>query len=221
MPADHNRITAVLFDFGGVITDDPFRAMAGGAVQTGIDLADFAKIAVGHGDYGAGDHPWHQLERGEIEQADYDRATDEIARSLGYDGFPRLPVDLILGSAMQVRPEMFDFLGELRAANVATAIVTNNVRALGAWRDLADWDAIVDVVVDSCDVGMRKPEARIFRHTCSQLGVDPRHAVFLDDMQANVEGAEAVGLTAILVEDPAVAIESVRSLVGGGQRAAG
>ncbi len=80
------------------------------------------------------------------------------------------------------------------------------MRALGAWRDLADWEALVDVVIDSCDVGMRKPEARIFLYACSQLDVDPRHAVFFDDMQANVDGAEAAGLTAILVEDAAVAI---------------
>ncbi len=119
MPADHNRITAVLFDFAGVITDDPFRAMAGGAAHTGIDSADFAKIAVGHGDYGAGDHPWHRLERGEIEQADYNRATEELARSFGYETFPPLPIDLILASAMRVRPEMLDLLRELRAANVS------------------------------------------------------------------------------------------------------
>jgi len=212
MPDDTPRIDAVLFDFAGVITGDPFGAMVSYAIASEIDLADFAKIAVGLGDYGAGDHPWHQLERGEIELADFDRATAELARSFGYDSFPTLPVESILADALEVRTEMLDLLGELRAGGVGTAIVTNNVKALGAWRQLADWNALVDVVIDSCDVGMRKPEARIFQHACASLGVEPAHALFLDDMQANVDGAEAIGLTGILVSDPTVAIESVTRL---------
>ena len=209
---DTNRIDAVLFDFAGVITGDPFGAMLSYAMASGIDLADFAKIAVGLGDYGAGDHPWHQLERGEIELDDFNRATNELAASLGYDGFPPLPIESILADALEVRSEMLDLLAELRVGGVLTAIVTNNVRALGAWRQLADWDALVDVVIDSCDVGMRKPEARIFLHACSNLGIEPAHALFLDDMQANVDGAVAAGITGILVTDPMVAIESVQRL---------
>jgi epoxide hydrolase-like predicted phosphatase len=210
-----NGIEAVLFDFAGVLTGDPFGALVRYAKASGIDAADFAKIAVGRGDYGAGDHPWHRLERGEIDLVDFDRAADEMARSLGYGGFPPLPVDSILAGALEVRQEMLELLGELRAEGVRTAILTNNVKALGAWRELADWDALVDVVIDSCEVGMRKPEARIFLHTCAALGVAPAHALFLDDMQTNIDGAAAVGLTGILVSDPSVAIESVKRLVGG------
>lgn len=95
-----------------------------------------------------------------------------------------------------------------------TGILTNNVRALKHWRDLADWDTLVDVVVDSWEVGMRKPEERIYLHACQQLGVEPTAAVFLDDMKPNVEAASAVGLTGIHVTDPAVAIAEVRRLLG-------
>jgi putative hydrolase of the HAD superfamily len=207
-------LSAVLFDFAGVITQDPFRVMGAVAAESGIAPADFAAIAVGRGDYGAGDHPWHQLERGEIEVADYNRLAGEMARSRGLDGFPPLPVERILEGALVVRPEMLALLDDLRAAGIATAIVTNNVRALGAWRELADWDGIVDVVVDSCEVGMRKPEPGIFHHACSALRVEPRSAVFLDDMQANVDGATEVGLSGILVTDPTEAIAQVRDLTG-------
>ncbi len=211
------RIDAVLFDFAGVITGDPFASMIGYAIASGIEPADFAKIAVGHGDYGAGDHPWHQLERSEIDLAEYTDATQLLARSLGYDEFPPLPTDSILGGALEVRPEMLELIDELRRTDVRTAIVTNNVKALGGWRDLADWDALVDVVIDSCEVGMRKPEERIFLHTCSRLDVAPANALFLDDMQANVDGAVAVGLTGVLVAESAAAIGTVRRLVAAGR----
>lgn len=211
--ADIARVSAVLFDFAGVITDDPFRTMGAAATGFGIDPKEFAAIAVGRGDYGAGDHPWHQLERGEIELDEFNRRTDEMARARGHDGFPPLPVDLIMEGAMVVRPAMLDLLADVRSAGIGTAIVTNNVKALGAWRMLADWDELVDVVIDSCEVGMRKPEPRIFHHACAELGVHPSEAVFLDDMQANVEGAEAVGLSAMLVTDPVVAIAEVRRII--------
>jgi epoxide hydrolase-like predicted phosphatase len=206
-------IRAVGFDFGGVITDDPFRLMGRAAIEAGIDPADFATIAVGRGDYGSGDHPWHQLERGEIEVEDFNRATNEMAITRGYAGFPQLPIDMILGGILTHRSEMLDLLSELRGNGIATGILTNNIRALGAWRELADWDAMVDVVVDSCEVGMRKPEARIFRHFCAELGVDPTQTGFLDDMQANVDGAIAVGMHGILVSEPSAAIEEVRRLL--------
>jgi len=108
---------------------------------------------------------------------------------------------------------MLELIGDLRAAGIGTAILTNNVRALGAWRDSADWDQLVDVVIDSCEVGMRKPERRIFEHACALLGVTPAEGVFLDDMKANVDAAVGMGLTAVLVTDPAEAIASVRQLI--------
>lgn len=209
----HEPIAAVIFDFGGVISDDPFKMMAGHAGSLGFEIGEFASIAVGFGDYGNGDHPWHRLERGEIEIEAYEQAVGAMARDRGHDGFPPLPVDLILGLALTVRPEMLELLADLRAQGIATAILTNNVRALGAWRNSADWDQLVDAVIDSCEVGMRKPEHRMFNHACELLGVSPAQAVFLDDMQANVDAAAEVGLTSILVTDPADAIATVHQLV--------
>jgi putative hydrolase of the HAD superfamily len=62
---------------------------------------------------------------------------------------------------------------------------------------------------------MRKPEPRIFHHTCSLLGVAPAGALFLDDMQANVNAAESIGMTSLLVSDAPAAIDAVRALVFG------
>jgi putative hydrolase of the HAD superfamily len=213
MDAAQQPVSAVLFDFGGVITDDPFRSMAGAAAGFGMDLAEFGAIAIGMGDYGAGDHPWHRLERGEIELDDYNRAADALARSRGHQGFPPLPIELIATRTFVVRPAMVELIRHLRSVGIATAIVTNNVRALGSWRQALDWDELVDIVVDSCQVGMRKPEPRIYHHVCDVLAVSPAESVFLDDMASNVEAAVGVGMRGILVTDPAEAIAEVRRLV--------
>uniref|UniRef100_A0A0N5BSC2 HAD family phosphatase n=1 Tax=Strongyloides papillosus TaxID=174720 RepID=A0A0N5BSC2_STREA len=63
-------------------------------------------------------------------------------------------------------------------------------------KDLDDFD----VVVESCRVGMRKPNADIYEYTLSLLNLQPNEAVFLDDLEANCKGAEKVGLKAIQVK---------------------
>lgn len=207
------KVTAVLFDFGGVLTDDPFRSMSTAAEHYGVDPGEFADLVMGRASYAVGSHPWHQLERGEIELADYDRAVDTLMRERGYPGFPGLPVEGITTHTFTLRSEMLDLLDDLRSSALRTGIVSNNVKPLGGWRTLADWDALVDVVIDSSEVGMRKPDPDIFLHACERLDVAPTETVFLDDMDMNIAGAEAVGMTGVHVVDPQTAIATVRSLI--------
>ena len=54
-----------------------------------------------------------------------------------------------------------------------------------------------DVTIFSAEVGLVKPDARIYRLTLEKLGVEPEEAVFVDDFIENVEGAQAVGMKAI------------------------
>ncbi len=51
-----------------------------------------------------------------------------------------------------------------------------------------------DAVVISSEVGMRKPEPRIFLHAAGLLGLDPQECIFIDDIQANIAAAEQTGL---------------------------
>jgi len=57
------------------------------------------------------------------------------------------------------------------------------------------------VVIDSSEVGMRKPDPRIFHLALEALGgVDPTRSVFLDDYPGNITAAEALGMHGVLVE---------------------
>jgi len=68
--------------------------------------------------------------------------------------------------------------------------------------------------VISGEVGMRKPEERIFLHAAGLLGLDPAECVFIDDIQVNVTAAEAIGMTAILHHDPAATLTRLGELLG-------
>ena len=49
----------------------------------------------------------------------------------------------------------------------------------------------------SGDVGLRKPDAAIYRLVAERLDAPPEVCVFVDDIEVNVEGARAVGMTAL------------------------
>jgi putative hydrolase of the HAD superfamily len=84
------------------------------------------------------------------------------------------------------------------------------------WRSLVPVDELFDAVVDSSEVGMRKPNPAIYHHALEQLGgIAPEHAVFLDDSPGNVEGARRAGLQGILVTDPLDAVAELDALLAG------
>ena len=64
-------------------------------------------------------------------------------------------------------------------------------------------DELFDVVVDSSEVGMRKPNPAIYHHALELLGgVPPERGRVPRRRPGNVDGARRAGLHAILVEDP-------------------
>jgi putative hydrolase of the HAD superfamily len=74
---------------------------------------------------------------------------------------------------------------------------------------------IFDVVVDSAFVGSRKPEPEIYRVTLERLGVTARAALIIDDLEANCEGARALGIGAVWFQSTEQAIaDTEAALVG-------
>ncbi|MEZ5570913.1 MAG: HAD family phosphatase [Halioglobus sp.] len=196
------EIKAVLFDFGGVFTDSPFHAVHAYGEELGIGAAEVTGIVFGSYEQD-GDHPWHQLERGEIT---LDHARQQIM-ALGaerdlqidiYDLFARMAGN---NAGADARRPLVDRVRSLKQQGYTTGIITNNVREFGdGWRGLIPVDELFDFVVDSSSVGVRKPDTRIFEIALQHLDNMPlNQVVFLDDYQANVDAARAFGLQAITV----------------------
>ena len=143
---------------------------------------------------------WNRLERGETAFNDFCDYLD--AQHHGVADFFRSSAGQLM-STLPIRADVVERLRALRVAGFSTALLTNNV---AEWRPL--WRAklseasaldLFDAIVDSSEVGMRKPEERMYLHTVGLLGIAPDQALFLDDFAHNVEGARAAGLQAIHV----------------------
>ncbi|MGZ4145259.1 MAG: HAD family hydrolase, partial [Actinomycetota bacterium] len=139
------------------------------------------------------------LEKGLISEAEfYSRMLGRLRDYTGQDiVFPQDPIEVrrMLFGSIRRNDEMIAAAVRI-GAHYKTAILTNNVKEWTDWREWVEAH-IFDLVVDSSEVGMRKPDPEIYLLTCEKLGVEPARAAFVDDIPTNVEGAAAVGLHAI------------------------
>jgi putative hydrolase of the HAD superfamily len=88
-----------------------------------------------------------------------------------------------------------------------------------AWPDLREYireqkfEDAFDHMVISAEVGVMKPEARIYQIALEHAGVDAGEAVFVDDFQDNIEGCQAIGMHGIHFHGPHQALGELSQLL--------
>jgi HAD superfamily hydrolase (TIGR01509 family) len=215
------RLRGLIVDWGGVLTPSLDAAMADWTQADGVDFEHFRNVMrswVGPRpgeeppavvpeppegpvalleeapDAGAGSSPVHRLERGELTPAEFER---QLAERLAEQGSPVAARGLLgrmLAGLAHLDAGMLGIVRHAHDAGVRTALLSNS------WGDHYPdelFDGIFDAVVISGRVGMRKPDAEIFRHTAELLGLDPAACVMVDDLPQNVRGAVGAGMVAI------------------------
>lgn len=188
------RIKHVVFDVGNVIVRwAPLEI-------TRLTLGD-AKASEQWARSIFGSEIWVNLDKGVLSEAQAKReyqvkvglSAEECERLFYYVKHTQL---LIYGSV--------DVLKRVKAAGYGVYALTNNVHETVAYlkSTYTFWDVFNGVTV-SADLGLLKPEPEIYQAMLAQHGIKASEAVFIDDMPHNVEGAKAVGLSAIQFESAA------------------
>jgi putative hydrolase of the HAD superfamily len=206
-------ISAVLWDFGGVLLTSPFEAFARYEEEAGLPAGFIRRLNATNPD----DNAWARLERGDLDRDGFASQFENEARELGGEVSGHRVLDLLAG---EVRPVMVTALVRCRAAGLRNACLTNNFDAWDATdaparrAELSELMALFDVVVESSKAGVRKPEPRFYEIACELLAVEPTACVFLDDLGVNLKPARAMGMTTIKVGDPAMALADLQSVLG-------
>jgi putative hydrolase of the HAD superfamily len=205
------RIEAIVSDFGGVLTSPLADSFVGVLGASGISFEQLgaAMMAIAERE---GSNPLFELETGRVSEATFmSRLSDQLSAQLGsavdLDGFGERYF-----RHLQPNEALIDYMRQLRGRGYKMAICTNNIREWeGRWRAMLPVEEIFDVVVDSAFVGSRKPEPRIYEITLERLGVSPEATVFVDDVEANCEGALRLGIHAIRFRSTDQAIEEIEA----------
>lgn len=96
-----------------------------------------------------------------------------------------------------------EILADLRRAGVRLVALSNwSAEKFPIARQRYEFLGWFETIVVSGEVGMAKPDPRIFRHLLERTGLAAASTVFVDDSPANVEVATELGMTALLFRDP-------------------
>ena len=158
----HPTITAVLWDFGGVILSSPFDAFAAYEEANAIPVGTIRRLNANNPDTNA----WAKFERSDVSFEEFCLLFEAEAAEQGHVLEARAVMALLSG---QVRPQMVEALHRLKADGYKIACLTNNVAAADspdkhdARPEVAAVMAMFDHVTESSKAGIRKPEVQIGR----------------------------------------------------------
>lgn len=134
------------------------------------------------------------------------------------DAFMRDFWDVYMGT---LNAELAGYFRNLRP-RYKTALLSNSF--VGARREEQQrfhFDEMSDLIIYSHEVGLAKPDRRIFELTCERLGVRPEEVVFLDDWEPGVLAARELGIHAIVYQNPAQAIADIEACLRASETAEG
>ena len=200
-------IRAVFFDLGGVIVRTEYQAPRQQlAERLGMEYDDLDRI-VFNSETGL------QASTGAItSQQHWEAVLKRLKRPL--DEMASIRDAFFAGDI--VDRDILVFLRSLRGTHT-TGLISN------AWSDLREYlvrekmlDAF-DHIVISAEVGVAKPDPRIFQTALEKAGVRPDEAVFVDDFYVNIEGCEKVGIKGIHFKDAETAMQQLKQLLSAGQ----
>ncbi len=197
-------IRAIVFDIGGVLEITP---------RTGWVEKWEAQLGLASGDLQRQLHgAWEGGDIGAISEVEVHQRTGEV---LGVDEaqVQALLEDMWAEYLGTLNVELVEYCRGLRR-RYRTAIVSNSfVGARAREQERYRLEELVDLIVYSHEVGMSKPDPRIYALTCERLGVRPEEMIFVDDVEPCVTGARDFGIHAVLFQDNTQAIADIEALL--------
>lgn len=197
------NIRAVFFDFGGVIQRTEYQAPRQALAQRfGMEYDDIDKLVF------AGPTAV-QATLGQITEEQHWQA---IARRLKVTDGEIEAVEREFFAGDMVDLSILQMLRSLRP-RFTTGLISN------AWSGMREYlarhkiDDAFDHLTISAEVGMAKPEASIYRLALEQAQVQAGEAVFVDDVPANIEACENLGMKGILFKEPQAAMNRLREML--------
>ncbi len=197
------KISAIFFDFGGVIQRTEYQSPRQHlAERFGMDYDDIDKLVFTS-------ESARRASLGEItEDAHWSNVLTRLKRPTAE--MQTVRDEFFGGDVIDIN--LVHFIGSLRG-KFHTGLISNAWSGMRAFLEKEKLIDLFDTVVISAEVGVMKPEARIYSIALEQAGVKAEAAVFVDDVQANVDACQALGMKGILFNDPLGGMDQLKTLL--------
>jgi epoxide hydrolase-like predicted phosphatase len=197
---EKNNILAVIFDMGGVLYDWQ-KGWRETARKLGSDYEELIKIVLKLAP---------SAELGELSLSEFFQKVGEDAglgnrwkqmdRDIPFN-FPRID-------------ETFKLL-EMLKGKYKLAVLTNNPpEIMDRWEKVGDYKKYFDIIIDSSEVGLRKPSKEIFMLTCQELKLSPEECLFIEDSKEHIEAAQKLGFKVVHFTNPKRGVKKIKSVLG-------
>lgn len=198
-------IKAVIFDYGGVVKSSYGQGLKNIARAYRVTEEKLKEVIFPHLDY---------FSKGLIDE---DKFWTSLSRALGKP----VPADKYqlwrkgYEQEFSVYPEITALVKKLKNSNIKTAILSNTIKPHVEIVKKHHGYCGFDVLVLSCEVGLRKPEKEIYQLTLKKLNVKPSECIFVDNKKESLGPAQELGMRTILAKNPRQVVASVIKLVYG------
>jgi epoxide hydrolase-like predicted phosphatase len=179
--------SAVLLDWGGVMTSDLFGSFSAFCAAEGLDPGTLAKLFRHDREARA---LLIDFECGRLEEADFE---PRLATAMGVATHEGLIDRLFAGAGID--EAMVDGVRGLRARGVPTGLVSNSWGSRRYPRELLT--ELFDGIVISGEEGFRKPDPRMYELGAERIGMAPEACVFVDDLAFNLDPARELGMAVV------------------------
>lgn len=181
------NIEALIWDLGGVVYATPFELFDEIEVTKGWPPGTLPRGPFARG----GDPEYAKCSRGELTESEYWAAYErESARR----GFP-IALHASMNWDGKVRTEVMDTIETLQDVFVHATLSNDSSTWLGdGWWETWPYRHLFAELIDVKTLGLRKPHPDTYRIAAERLRLEPPQCLFIDDMEVNVRGAEAIGM---------------------------
>nr|XP_060610683.1 bifunctional epoxide hydrolase 2 [Anolis sagrei ordinatus] len=212
----------VLFDLGGVLFGSGAQGFLRSFQSRGLS-GDFFLKAISQGGTNS---PFSRAMVGQIGLTQLISELEEDFKKMAVSSGSPLPESFSMGQIFQelFAEEIFSvpFLKAaltLKNNGFKIAVLTNN------WLDDSpnrlDTGLVFcllrrhfDQVIESCRVGLQKPDPEVYKYALKELKAKPEEVIFLDDVGANLVPAKEMGMATILVRDEKDALKELQDMTG-------
>jgi len=209
------KLSAILWDFGGVFTSSPFENFNRLEEKHGAPK-DFIRQV---NSTNPNENAWAQFESNSVSLGEFDDLFAKESEKLGFKIQGKEVINILSGD---LRPRMVEVLKTCKQ-HFKVGCITNNVKS-GKGPSMAQNEEkaiqissvmdLFDVIIESSLVGVRKPNPVIYEMACEALTVNPGNCAFLDDLGINLKPAKSMGMQTIKVVNEAQAIKDLAAITG-------
>lgn len=197
------KIKTIFFDFGGVIQRTEYQAPRQLLAQRfNLEYDDIDNIVFNS----------PTAKQATVGEVPVEKHWEAVAKRLKVSKEDIAAVEREFFAGDVIDHEIMEYLRSLRP-RYKTGLISN------AWSDMREYlvrqklDDAFDTLTISAEVGVAKPDANIYLLALEQAQVKAEAVVFVDDVPANIEACEALGMKGILFRDPLKAMNELKKLL--------